>query len=595
MRLVFFKSTASHKYVKRTGVPGNYKYWYRTPEGKIVEGANPEKPVSGKAVGTKIGELEKRADGYWYKGKIKVTDSDEKAMKFSEGAAGSEQKTTPPEIKEGAKVRIKSTSKGASGKARGIVGTIKEVGKDFIRLADESGNVYRVGKDALEMAKSSDDGVEFELSLLKSVRGSSKTSHKYWKRTGTSGKYRYWYKDAKGRVVEGKRPEVEKKKMDPIESAKLHKLKQTKTEMEIASIPKANRAEVVTRMLALKKKKISPQLKMKIVAEAKKLPELPVVQAVGTARQAESQSKIIESRSKGVGVDSELDQQSLIDEKQKIIDTGKGKTKLAFIQKQIEKKEKTRTPQEKMQIALKIETKKENPKALGFNLRTITKGQLQKLQSNQKLRNQFLIENQALVNDVAARAVKHWREHMFDYATFDDAKQDAQLGLMLAIKKFNAKKKPIAMFLNYSRKVMTQKMHREMYIRMSHKLKETSIYDEIPGSKGEAPLTIADTLEETRDAFAFERELGIINKMEADLKANGKEKKNERAIQVLRYLAQGHKPADAAKALYISRGQVAKLIQRKLLPLIKKYLIKSDGVESFIKMLEDFVSENTEK
>jgi hypothetical protein len=32
------KSRGAHKYVKRTGTPGNYKYWYRLPDGQIVQG-----------------------------------------------------------------------------------------------------------------------------------------------------------------------------------------------------------------------------------------------------------------------------------------------------------------------------------------------------------------------------------------------------------------------------------------------------------------------------------------------------------------------------------------------------------------------------
>lgn len=30
------KATGSHKYVRRTGAPGNWKYWYSTPSGKLV-------------------------------------------------------------------------------------------------------------------------------------------------------------------------------------------------------------------------------------------------------------------------------------------------------------------------------------------------------------------------------------------------------------------------------------------------------------------------------------------------------------------------------------------------------------------------------
>lgn len=38
----------AHKYIKRTGTPGNYKYWYRLPDGRIVEGDD-AKQKAGKA------------------------------------------------------------------------------------------------------------------------------------------------------------------------------------------------------------------------------------------------------------------------------------------------------------------------------------------------------------------------------------------------------------------------------------------------------------------------------------------------------------------------------------------------------------------
>jgi len=48
----FFKSTElsesgmllksfNHKYVKRTGSPGNYKYWYKNKKGQLIEGKRP--------------------------------------------------------------------------------------------------------------------------------------------------------------------------------------------------------------------------------------------------------------------------------------------------------------------------------------------------------------------------------------------------------------------------------------------------------------------------------------------------------------------------------------------------------------------------
>ena len=41
-RNVLFKAQGSHKYIKRTGTPGKYRYWYKNVEGKLVADKKPE-------------------------------------------------------------------------------------------------------------------------------------------------------------------------------------------------------------------------------------------------------------------------------------------------------------------------------------------------------------------------------------------------------------------------------------------------------------------------------------------------------------------------------------------------------------------------
>ena len=597
MQFVFFKS-GSHKYVRRQGSAGNYRYWYKDPQtGEVYEGDESGKKKADTSSEKKIGDLTKKADGWWYRGEAKITRDDKKAEEFAKKTTKKED--SKPEIKIGATVRVKPGATTREGhKIRGAIAKIKEVGADFVRLIDESGNMWRVNTMALETAKSMES--DFDLNLIKAIQGSMKSGHKYWKRTGTTKRYRYWYKDASGKIIEGKQPVLGKNKTDKQVTKRLRVITQTQKEMAIAGVPMKERKNIVRRSFEFKKEKPSfHQMKLQL-KKVKSIPELPVAAALQSELQLRTQKQAIESKRREMNEHpSDIDQQKLIDEKNKVQmiakDTGKGKSKLAFIQKQIDESEKKKTPQEKMMIALRAETGKDKPKLLGYNLRTITKQQLEKIKSSERLRNQFIIENQALVNDVAARAVKHWKDHVFDYATFDDAKQDAQIGLLVALKKFNPKKNPMAMFLNYTRKVMTQKMNREMQIRMTRKINETSIYDEVPTKKEGAPLTIADTLKETRDAFAYERETGIITKMVDELSANGKAEKNKRAIQVLRALAQGWKPAHIAEALHVSRGQVAKLIQRKVLPIVNKYLVKSKSFASFVAMLKSFVEKYQDK
>lgn len=47
-----------HKYIKRTGVPGNYKYWYRTASGAIIEGKAPKVEEKINEIQNNINKLE---------------------------------------------------------------------------------------------------------------------------------------------------------------------------------------------------------------------------------------------------------------------------------------------------------------------------------------------------------------------------------------------------------------------------------------------------------------------------------------------------------------------------------------------------------
>jgi len=597
MKLVFFKSSG-HKYIKRTGTTGSYRYWYRDPAtGDVYEGnqdgqrlANTSK---GKPSGTKIGELTKKEDGFWYnKQNQKITNNDSKAESF---ATQSHEGKAPPQMEIGKTVRIKPTDKNtaAGREMRGAVTTIKEIGKDYVKIEDDKGRIFRVNKQALEVAKSMD--VDFEVTFIKSTTGSIRSGHKYWKRTGTAGRYRYWYKNKQGKIVAGPKPATVSFKKDEESKRKIKNIKQTKEELLISATPKRERYKQLGTKLATGK--ITEKQFKKQKEYMRKIPVLPVAEALQEASKLENQKKLIVSR-KNAGPDSDLtviDQQQLQDQKHQIISTGEGKSKLAFIQKQINLAEKKKSPQQKTMVALKMETGEDDPKLLGFNLRNITKTQIKKLKSDSKLRNRFVIENEAIINEIASRMIK--RSGSSNYESFSDAKQNAALGLLLAVKKFNIKKLPPTAFLNYARKAMTQKINRAQKKVSRQQAKEISFQTEVSQPKtlsGDKPLQLQDIVKETREMFAYEQETGVVAQMVAELKKNGKAEKNKQAIQILNALAQGWKPVHIADALHVRRARIAKIIERKILPIAKRFIIKSDSFFSLIKLMENFVRKNKE-
>ena len=177
---------ANHKYLRKEGG----KYIYEEPKEKE------KSDVEG---------LEKKPDGFYYHGSVKVTKDKEKAKAYIEHEKQNSTPGSPDgkvEIKPGTRVRIKANAKSGifrETKGRGIIARVIEVGKDLVRIADEAGRTFRVRASELEYAKSKKISVEetiMKVSNLKEALELKKSgTHKYIKREGGKGKYKYTYRD----------------------------------------------------------------------------------------------------------------------------------------------------------------------------------------------------------------------------------------------------------------------------------------------------------------------------------------------------------------------------------------------------------------
>ncbi|RDE12132.1 MAG: hypothetical protein C4K49_10645 [Candidatus Thorarchaeota archaeon] len=119
---------ANHKYIKKVGS----KYFYTQEQIDSFK-------------------LTKKSDGYYYMDEMKITNDPKKAEAFEEKVKEHKDVGKAP-LKVGQKVQIKSSHLRSLG--RGVVGTIKEIGEDFVRVVNEAGNVFRVPASALTFAKS---------------------------------------------------------------------------------------------------------------------------------------------------------------------------------------------------------------------------------------------------------------------------------------------------------------------------------------------------------------------------------------------------------------------------------------------------------
>ena len=227
------------KYIKRTGGPGNYKYWYKDASGKLVSGAAPKSSPSVQTKGASPKEMQN---------KVTVSRSSPKAirtegMKKPKAEASKESKA--PSKKEtvfGVKGKKTETQmeadpkrdreikkmerKTEKEKAKKERDKKKKKDKKKTKKGDLANKVDRAGgfEGKLKRGGGYDEnhpgGGEVKKSLTKALRFRQGKvisleealelrkagAHKYIRKEGSGKTARYWYKDASGKVVEGKKP-----------------------------------------------------------------------------------------------------------------------------------------------------------------------------------------------------------------------------------------------------------------------------------------------------------------------------------------------------------------------------------------------------
>lgn len=135
-----------HKYDLKKSEHLQHKY-LRKEGDKYIYSENEEKQSG----------LEKRADGFYYTEGIKISKDKEKAEQYLENKKKRKEGSDKPIIKVGEKIRIKPNAKTGElrrHEGRGVIATIKEIGKDFVRVMNEAGDMFRVPIHAVEFAKS---------------------------------------------------------------------------------------------------------------------------------------------------------------------------------------------------------------------------------------------------------------------------------------------------------------------------------------------------------------------------------------------------------------------------------------------------------
>jgi len=215
-------------------------------------------------------------------------------------------------------------------------------------------------------------------------------------------------------------------------------------------------------------------------------------------------------------------------------------------------------------------SKKENK----LRLDVISSKDIKKLKEDIELRNEFITQNQVFVRDVINRI-------MSKIKNVDDSVQNANIGFIKAIDKFNVKKSSKA-FLSYVRSYMTGYIFKGIAKEMKG-LDRDAYISSFSSKEEETSKGIEEIVEDPRQKKDIE---------EVEFKRNielMKERiKSKEAKQILDYMLQGYNKASISRLTKTSKANITKLVNKHIKPIAKEFLAKSKIWQEFIQFLKEF-------
>jgi hypothetical protein len=466
---------------------GKYK---KVAEGKWV-------PInqgqSGTGTGKQVQGLQFK-DGFYFDGKVKITNNYEKAKQYAEKKSG-KSSSAPSSVTVGSTVRIKADAKSSSGvrehKARGMVAKVKEIKNGIVKLVNDAGETFTVKQQALSFAKS----VMFGFNLLKSG------SHKYIKKIPKSGGgYKYIYKeDQKNTVLKYDDLPIKDKIKFKINDGKeilLDKIYHSRSSNSVYKTYKLGNNEVIIRFSDHKKQssyhfpsdfsfklsemgteetkeKIKNIFEEKIKKEKEKSKaKFPLYKRIkekyGLKINQKTQLGIIKDfiHYEGEGDFAEMENELLYNVED-IIRANQRKnlkksTKFGFFNllkagshkyiKRTGSKGNYKYWYENVNGKLrerKIREGSPEDKNTGIEIKNITANQLEQLKTDVTLRKNFIMENQKYINSIIGKNKGLLKDFETGQLDIDTLKQNGNIGFIRAINNFDMKKYPPKTFSTY--------------------------------------------------------------------------------------------------------------------------------------------------
>jgi len=222
-----------------------------------------------------------------------------------------------------------------------------------------------------------------------------------------------------------------------------------------------------------------------------------------------------------------------------------------------------------------IDIKKER----AMRLSDISLDDIKKLKTDKSYRDQFIMANQGLIKHIINKMWSRIKD-------VTESKQEANIGVLKAINKFDLKKNPTGKgFASYVGSYIKYSISNAIKAESDKTAKNSSL--DINSSNEGRPLE--ETIEDPREKESEEKKEKQL-KLKQNLEILRGKIKKEKARKVLDLMIEQYSKVAIAKMLKMTPASVTLIVQRDIHPIATKMLNKSMSIgwQEFINFLEEF-------
>ncbi len=184
---------------------------------------------------------------------------------------------------------------------------------------------------------------------------------------------------------------------------------------------------------------------------------------------------------------------------------------------------------------------------------------IQKLKQDSEFLNSFMKNNQDFVRSTVNSLLSKIASH-------EDFMQEANVGFIEGVNRFNPKKSPKA-FLSFIKNAMLYSMRSKIKKDLRKNIQMVSLEEErVPDPRVEKEL-------ETKEVKT------LLDKISSKIKG-------EKAKKIFEYMLRGYKQEEISKMIKISEGRVSQIVKKEIRPIAQKYKNVFNKSMAFSKVME---------